>query len=84
MRRFAETCEAVAATTKKNATVRLVSAYLLSISLEDAVRAAIFFSAQRRFYWKICWDGPPRYTSNADQGNGILNFPAHFEMEAGG
>ena len=46
MRRFAETCEAVAATTKKNEKVRLVSAYLVSISLEDATRAAIFFSGR--------------------------------------
>ncbi len=46
MRRFSETCEAVAATTKKNEKVRLVSAYLASLPLEDAARAAIFFSGR--------------------------------------
>ena len=46
MHRFAETCEAVAATTKRNEKVRLVSAYLVSIPLEDAARAAIFFSGR--------------------------------------
>ena len=44
MRRFAETCEAVAATTKKNEKVRLVSAYLSSLPLTDAARAAVFFT----------------------------------------
>src|SRR2546422_2034893 len=46
MRRFAETCEAVAATTKKNEKVRLVSAYLSSLPLTDAARAAVFFTGQ--------------------------------------
>src|SRR5438132_2323825 len=46
MRRFAETCEAVAATTKKNEKVRLVSAYLSSLPLTDAACAAVFFTGQ--------------------------------------
>jgi len=46
MRRFAETCEAVAATTKKNEKVRLVSRYLRSLSLDDAGRAAVFFTGR--------------------------------------
>lgn len=46
MRRFAETCEAVAATTKKNEKVRLVAGYLGSLPLEDAARAAVFFTGR--------------------------------------
>jgi DNA ligase 1 len=46
MRRFAETSEAVAATTRKNEKVRLVSNYLRSLQLDDAARAAIFFTGR--------------------------------------
>ena len=46
MRRFAETSEAVAATTRKNEKVRLVSDYLRSLPLDDAARAAIFFTGR--------------------------------------
>jgi DNA ligase 1 len=46
MRRFAETSEAVAATTRKNEKVRLVSNYLRSLPLDDAARAAIFFTGR--------------------------------------
>lgn len=44
MQRFAETCEAVAATTKKTEKVRLVADYLNSLAVEDAARAAIFLT----------------------------------------
>lgn len=46
MRRFAETCEAVAASTKKNEKVRLVGEYLRSLPVEDAACAALFFSGR--------------------------------------
>ena len=46
MRRFAETCEAVAATTKKTEKVRLVAAYLSSLPVDDAAHAAIFFTGR--------------------------------------
>ena len=46
MRRFAETCEAIAATTKKLEKTRLVAEYLLSLSLEEAAHAAVFFSGR--------------------------------------
>jgi DNA ligase 1 len=46
VRRFAETSEAVAATTRKNEKVRLVSNYLRSLQLDDAARAAIFFTGR--------------------------------------
>ena len=46
MQRFAEVCEAVAATTKKSEKVRLVADYLRALPVEDAARAAIFFTAR--------------------------------------
>lgn len=46
MRRFVETCEAVAATTKKTEKVRLVSEYLKSLSPDDAARAAVFLTGR--------------------------------------
>lgn len=46
MHAFVETCDAVAATTKKLEKIRLVSQLLRSLSLEDAVRAAIFLTGR--------------------------------------
>ncbi|MFQ5927162.1 MAG: hypothetical protein ACE5MH_06980 [Terriglobia bacterium] len=46
MQRFAETCEAVAATAKKTEKVRRVADYLCSLPVEDAARVAIFFTAR--------------------------------------
>src|ERR1700719_4308210 len=46
MRRFVETCEAVAATTKKTAKVTLVSELFKSLPLEDAASAAIFLTGR--------------------------------------
>jgi DNA ligase-1 len=46
MLRFAQTCNAVAATTKKTEKVRLVSGLLQSLPIEDAVRAATFLSGR--------------------------------------
>src|SRR6266702_8609865 len=42
MLRFAQTCVAVAATTKKTEKIRLVRSLLQSLPIEDATRAAIF------------------------------------------
>jgi ATP-dependent DNA ligase I len=46
MLRFAQTCNAVAATTRKTEKVRLVSGLLQSLPIEDAVRAATFLSGR--------------------------------------
>lgn len=46
MQRFAETCEAIAATSKKTEKVRLAADYLGSLPVEDAAQAAIFFTAR--------------------------------------
>lgn len=46
MFRFAQTCDAVAATTKKTEKVRLVSSLLQSLPIEDAVSAAIFLTGK--------------------------------------
>src|SRR5258706_4960764 len=43
MRRFAETGEAVGATSSKKEKVRLVSEYLKTLAIDDAARAAVFF-----------------------------------------
>lgn len=46
MLRFAQTCDAVAATTKKTEKIRLVSSLLQSVPIEDATRAAIFLTGR--------------------------------------
>src|SRR6202140_761712 len=46
MRRFVQTCEAVAATTKKTTKVTLVSELLKSLPLADAASAAIFLTGR--------------------------------------
>jgi DNA ligase-1 len=46
MRRFAQICEAVAATTKKTEKVRLAADYLRSLTVEDAACAALFFTGR--------------------------------------
>src|SRR5215472_17324086 len=46
MRQFAEICEAVAATRKKIDKMLLVGDYLRSLPLEDATRAALFFTGR--------------------------------------
>src|SRR5258706_15109977 len=46
MLRFAEMCEAVAATTKKLEKVRLVAGYLRSLPPDQAAIAALFFSGR--------------------------------------
>ena len=46
MLRFVQTCDAVAATTKKTEKVRLVSGLLQSLPIEDAVHAAIFLTGR--------------------------------------
>ena len=46
MRRFAQICEAVAATTKKTEKVRLAGDYLRSLPVEDAACAALFFTGR--------------------------------------
>jgi len=46
MLRFAQTSDAVAATTKKTEKIRLVSGLLQSLPIEDATRAAIFLTGR--------------------------------------
>ncbi|HEY6291811.1 MAG TPA: ATP-dependent DNA ligase [Terriglobia bacterium] len=46
MRRFAEACEAIAATTKKTEKMRLVGDYLRALPSEDAPRAVLFFTGR--------------------------------------
>jgi len=46
MLRLAQTCDAVAATTKKTEKIRLVSSLLQSLPIEDATRAAIFLTGR--------------------------------------
>jgi len=46
MLRFAQTCDAVAATTKKTDKVRLVSSLLQTLPVEDAARAATFLTGR--------------------------------------
>ena len=46
MLRFAQTCDAVAATSKKTEKIRLVSSLLQSLPIEDAVGAAIFLTGR--------------------------------------
>src|SRR6202790_4922028 len=46
MRRFVQTCEGVAATTKKTAKITLVSELFNSLPLEDAASAAIFLTGR--------------------------------------
>src|SRR4029077_18499412 len=46
MLRFAQTCNAVAATTRKTEKVRLVGSLLQSLPIQDAVRAATFLSGR--------------------------------------
>lgn len=46
MLRFAQTCDAVAATTKKTEKTLLVSSLLQSLPIEDAVRAAVFLTGR--------------------------------------
>ena len=46
MLRFAQTCDAVAATTKKTEKIRLVSSLLQSLPIEDAVHTAVFLTGR--------------------------------------
>jgi DNA ligase-1 len=46
MHRFTQTCNAVAATTKKTEKIRLVSSLFQTLPVEDAVRAAIFLTGR--------------------------------------
>jgi DNA ligase 1 len=51
MLRFAQTCDAVAATTKKTEKIRLVSSLLQSLPIEDAVHAAVFLTGRPFARW---------------------------------
>jgi DNA ligase 1 len=46
MIQFAQTCERVAATSKKLQKTRIVADYLLCLDMEDAARAALFFTGR--------------------------------------
>lgn len=52
MHRFAQTADAVAATTKKLEKVRLVAEYLRSVPVDEAAQAAIFFSGRTFPAWE--------------------------------
>jgi len=52
MRKFAETCEAIAATTRKLQKTALVGEYLKSLPAEDAAAAAVFFSGRAFPAWE--------------------------------
>ena len=52
MRKFAELCEAVAATTKKTEKVRLVAAYFRSLPVQEAAQAAIFLCGRAFPKWE--------------------------------
>ena len=66
MRRFAEVCEAVAATSKKLEKMRLVGDYLRTLPLDDAARAALFFTG-RSF---------PKFSEHVTQVGGNLIWKA--------
>ena len=51
MLRFAQTCDAVAATTKKTEKILLVSNLLQSLPIEDAVHAAVFLTGRPFARW---------------------------------
>ena len=46
MQRFSQTCEAIAATTRKNEKVRIVAEYLQSRTVDEAAASAIFLSGR--------------------------------------
>src|ERR1700740_1412301 len=52
MRQFAETCEAIAATTKKLEKTRIVAEYLKSWSVEEASVSAVFLSGKPFPAWE--------------------------------
>lgn len=52
MIRFAQTAEAIAATTKKNEKVRVTAEYLNSLTVEDAATAALFLSGRAFPAWE--------------------------------
>jgi DNA ligase-1 len=52
MQKFEQTCEAVAATTKKLEKVGLVAEYLKSLAADDAALAAVFFSGRPFPLWE--------------------------------
>src|SRR5690242_19285787 len=51
MLRFAQICDAVAATTKKTEKIRLVSDLLQALPIEDAVSAAVFLTGRPFLRW---------------------------------
>lgn len=66
MLRFAETCESIAATSRKLEKTRLVATYLLSLDIDDAARAALFLTG-RAF---------PRFAEDVTQVGGSLIWQA--------
>jgi hypothetical protein len=52
MRRFAETCEAIAGTTKKLLKVGIVAEYLKSHTVEEASVSAVFLSGKAFPAWE--------------------------------
>ncbi len=66
MLRFAQTSESIAATSKKLEKTRIVAEYLVSLDLDDAARAALFFTG-RAF---------PRFAEEVTQVGGSLIWQA--------
>jgi DNA ligase-1 len=52
MRKFAETCEAIAATTKKSQKIAIVAGFLKSRSTDEAAVSAVFLSGQAFRAWE--------------------------------
>lgn len=90
MRRFADTCEAIAATSSRNEKVRLAGEYLRSLPKEDAAIAAVFLSgrafprreetvaaAGSRMLWQAV-----AQLSSADQGAMAAAYRKHGDLGA--
>ena len=60
MKRFAHTCDAIAATTKKLEKTALVATYLKAAPLDEAVIAAIFLSGRPFAAWLRILTRQPR------------------------
>jgi DNA ligase-1 len=100
MRRFAETCEAIAATTSRNEKVRLAAEYLRSLPKEDAAHAAVFLTGRAfprreetvtaigaRMVWQAlaqCSGAAPAAVAAAYRKHGDLGVAAEELLAEGG
>ena len=85
---FAQTCEAVGATTKKLEKVRLAAEYLRSLAVEDAAIAAIFFTGRAFPRWEervlavggsILWRAVERL-ANPSEGQAQRTYLKHGDL----